>query len=225
LQAYSFPLPLGLRDAEERKNSNYRLARQNINDSPLYTRDGADHALKPSDSSSSFQQQSKTAGPVNKAALKNPFSDMETYSARFNWRPRQLPNFSIQPHSKRIFPIELHDIFLDEGDEGQSARRKRSKRLNVSGLGTLRNAGDKLKGDGNEDLQARLARLDAEAEAAAAEDGGVGAEDEEDEEVQAEDEDYAFDEDEEGDYNAEQYFDDGESDVDDGGDDGDDGIY
>jgi len=157
---------------------------------------------------------------------------MPTYTTRFYEPPRLFPNFSTYPHSKRLFPRELQDVLPDEDDEDQPARKKRTTKLNVRSLGTLRNAEDRLRGDDEEeveDLQTRWARLDGDLEAGeAGEEGGARvAEEEEEEEAPGDDEeDYAFEEDEEGDYNAEQYFEDGASEHDDGDDGGgDDGIY
>jgi DNA-directed RNA polymerase III subunit RPC7 len=231
-KANIFPPARDLSTLETRQIDAYRLHRQNIHDRPLYCRNGEPPKGPGYFLNTKTASQRPLLGSGGGGRQRNPFNSMELYSTRFTQPPRTEPDWSSTPLVRRLFPKELLDVLPadeaaddnnddngDDGAEGAGAHPRKKRRVNqldVRGLGTLRDAGEVLKGeDGEEgdeeieDLTTRWARIAAEAEAEAAaeaEEGGAWEEDEE--EVPEEEQDYAFEEDEEGDYNAERYFND-----------------
>ena len=158
-------------------------------------------------------------GSKNKAS-QDPFTSMPLYSQRFIKEERALPDWSRRPVCRELFPRELLEVV-----EPEAARGKRRK-LELSKVSALPNAEEAFglveveEGEyGEAGKKNLLDRLEAMGEG----DGDAG-EKVDDEEGAGEepDEDLEYDDSDAGDYDAENYFDngDGYGDDHDGGDDG-----
>lgn len=174
-------------------------------------------------------------------ALQDPFTSMPTYAQRFTKEERALPDWSRRPVCRELFPRELLEVIEpDDPLGGATGGPRKRRRLELTTVNALPNAeeafgmanGEYYGEDGvyygaDEDqpqsgaasqkkLLERLAALDGEE---AAEEGidedGPGLDEEE--------EDMAYDDEDAGDYDAENYFDNGDDMGDDFGDDGGDG--
>lgn len=177
--------------AEKIQVSRFRSLLTDIHEGPLYTVLGDNVRVgKPTASS---------------AVTFDPFEGMPTYSQKYTKRRRRIPKLDTRPYVLKFFPKELWST-LDPSSGSQNGADMNSsgKKLQLS---TIKRA-DRLAGlDGEEHISGDE---DAEDMAERNLDG---------DETPAEDEDIddEYEDDEEGgDYNAEQYFDDG---GDDGGDD------
>lgn len=162
-------------------------------------------------------------GIKSKASV-DPFTAMPTYSQKFVREERTLPDWSARPLCREMFPAELLDTI--EPEDGGGVRKKR--RLQLSKVSALPNAeeafglppmdvagqADGTAGNG-QDLLEKL-------EALKDEEGDEGAGLEEEEGLEEEDEDEIYDDEDAGDYDAENYFDNGDDMGDEYGD-GDDG--
>lgn len=169
-------------------------------------------------------QMNAAYGVKNKASL-DPFTAMPTYSQKFVREERALPDWSGRPICRELFPAEL----LETIDSAAGGARKKRK-LELSRVSALPNAeeafgmpaidGDLEDGiNGTSDGKNILERLEAMPD----DDGDeAGGELDEDEGGEEDEEDEVYDDEDAGDYDAENYFDNGDDIGDDYGD-GDDG--
>lgn len=169
-------------------------------------------------------------------ALQDPFTAMPTYAQRFVKEERALPDWSRRPLCRELFPQELLEVI--EPEDGGGPRKRR--RLELTRVNALPNAeeafglvnGEDYEGEDGAYLEDQpqagaasqkllLERLDAMDGEEAGEDIG-----DDDAEAVEEEEDMAYDDEDAGDYDAENYFDNGDDGGDDYGDDGDgEGTY
>lgn len=182
-------------------------------------------------------------------ALQDPFSSMPTYAQRFIKEERSLPDWSRRPVCRELFPDELLEVIEPDdpsssaaaalGGIGGGPRKKRKLELTrVNALPSADEAFAKVNGEygdgddgayygADEDQQQPsaasqkllLERLDAMDGEGAGEEGN----DEDGPAPDEEEEDMAYDDEDAGDYDAENYFDNGDEGGDDLGDDGGDG--
>lgn len=157
----------------------------------------------------------------NKASI-DPFTAVASYSQKFVRAERALPDWSGRPICREMFPAELLDT-IDETQDGAGVRKKRKLQLTkVSALPSAEEAFGmpSLDGGGDDELDGKrlLQRLDALGE----EEGEEGGELDEEAGGDEEDQDEVYDDEDAGDYDAENYFDNGDEFGEDYGD-GDDG--
>lgn len=174
--------------AEKIQVSRFRSLLTDIHEGPLYTVLGDNVRVgKPTASS---------------AATFDPFEGTPTYSQKYTKRRRRIPKLDTRPYVLKFFPKELWST-LDPSSESQNGVDMNSigKKLQLS---TIKRAD-------------RLAGLDGEENISGDEDAEEMAErnlDGDETPVEEEDIDDEYEDDEEGgDYNAEQYFDDGGDDA------------
>lgn len=174
--------------AEKIQVSRFRSLLTDIHEGPLYTVLGEHVRVgKPTASS---------------AATFDPFEGMPTYSQKYTKRRRRIPKLDTRPYVLKFFPKELWST-LEPSSESQNGADMNStgKKLQLS---TIKRAD-------------RLAGLDGEEHISGDEDPEDTAErnlDGDETPVEEEDLDDEYEDDEEGgDYNAEQYFDDGGDDA------------
>ncbi|PQE13457.1 hypothetical protein CJF32_00005348 [Rutstroemia sp. NJR-2017a WRK4] len=185
----------------------YRTLRDKIHRGPLYThstRRDLDDPLR----TFGEDQLNEQYGREKKADF-DPFLGVETYSMKYERKKRSIPLLSGRTYHKDFFPPELWPV-LDGENENTAAKKAAKKNAVVAVMSTQ---------DPSERTKAILERIERVAGAEGAE--GEGEEALEDEEEEEEDYNYEDDEDEMGgDYDGEQYFENGEEDDDDGGDGG-----
>lgn len=174
--------------AEKIQVSRFRSLLTDIHEGPLYTVLGEHVRVgKPTASS---------------AATFDPFEGMPTYSQKYTKRRRRIPKLDTRPYVLKFFPKELWST-LEPSSESQNGADMNStgKKLQLS---TIKRAD-------------RIAGLDGEEHISGDEDPEETAErnlDGDETPVEEEDLDDEYEDDEEGgDYNAEQYFDDGGDDA------------
>ena len=145
----------------------------------------------------------------------DPFVGVPTYTMKYEKKERVMPQLSGRPFIKEFFPHELWATL--DGTDGHGGTVKgatRKKLILASGEGA----------EGNANLEEKRKAMMEKIGEIAGEEGG--ADDEEVEGEAEEEEDYNYEDDEDemgGDYDAEQYFDDGDGmDDDEGGGGGDD---
>jgi len=185
----------------------FRALRRRIREGPFYTGPLGDVLL------GSEGKEGNAAGHGEKRKRDiDPFEDMPSWGQKYKVQARRLPRFDTREYQLRFFPKELWstiDPSRRPGGKGVGAASKKRSDARLKRLADT--GGDDLDGkaDGDED--------------------GLGVDDEEDGAAQEENLEDNFSEDDSemgGDYNAENYFDDGENDGDmgdGGGDDGDGG--
>ncbi|KAK8192600.1 DNA-directed RNA polymerase III subunit C31 [Zalaria obscura] len=141
----------------------------------------------------------KAAGAIGKEAFFDPFNDQPTYTQRYKRKRRTVPDLSKFPFVKELFPKEL---WATIDPEDKSHLKKSIGSLNK------RTRFDRLLAEGDEEEEG--AEVDENEEEK--EEDEANPEDKEGDEADPDqfDED---DEDDDDDYNAEQYFDDGEDDA------------
>lgn len=179
----------------------FLAVRDRIHEGPFYTilNDGMKNGLK-----------RKASEPApTEASLFNPFTDNQTYSAKYLKVRRRLPKLDARPYVTDLFPAELRPIL--DGSTGNANTLKKRK-LNVGSITAVSQIERmiKLEEGRTNDAEARAEEED---------------EDEDDEEQeQDDDKPDAIDEEDnwsaassdseesDDDYNAEQYFDNGEDD-------------
>ncbi|KAI5811327.1 DNA-directed RNA polymerase III, subunit Rpc31 [Peziza echinospora] len=155
-----------------------------------------------------------------KRGLENPFEEVERFSRKYERKKRKAPKLDAIPYVIEFFPPELHSTLDPTNTTNQaSAKSKPAKRLYFSTLDTFADeltSADNILLNDDEDDETKPKNEENEGD----EDTGAKDEDDDEEEEDEEDEDQ-FQDDMEGDYNAEQYFEDGEGDGwgEDGGDD------
>ncbi|CAK7217616.1 DNA-directed RNA polymerase III subunit C31 [Sporothrix bragantina] len=247
--AYSAPMAAPLTHQECQVVDYFLLVREQTHSSPLYTQTRTWKTMGSADADAGGasgkaygqDQINRQYGVRNKATV-DPFTAVPMYSHRFQTTERALPDLSARPFSRELFPPELWPT-LDGNDDGKLGGAKKSTRdrvLALSDVTALRTAEDIFQ----------TRRTGAEGADGGAESGthkaleqlekfkNVGLDNEdnvefdlvEDEGDYDEVEDEEYDDDEEGDYNAEAAFDNGDDDdygdeFDDGGGGGDEGMY
>lgn len=232
-----------LSEAEKRATKHFLLLRHQVHASSLYTSKRT-LLLDPTNPRKMYGQSQRNAlyGVKNKASL-DPFTSMPAYSQRFAREERSLPDWSQRPICRELFPNELLDT-VDATPGGGAkdalggARKKR--KLELSSVSALPSAevafgmvdDDTYVGEPEGEYfeeedpdvpsaaggKSALEKLDA----IKVEEAEEGAEIDEEEAVEEEEEDEAYDDEDAGDYDAENYFDNGDEMGDDYGD-GDDG--
>ncbi len=185
------------------------------------------------------EQINQRYGVIDKASV-DPFTAMVTYSQRFEKSKRTLPDFSTFPFcawlpsprrrtgaslgkaadvgpGKEFFPPELHAT-LDglDGPQGVNGRRpKRRKVLELQDAKQMAFGNNENQADGRkEDDKKALSQL-AKFESLPENQENTELDLVEDEEDYDEVEDEVYEDDEEGDYNAEGFFDGGDDDMED----------
>lgn len=228
------------------------LLRHQLHASPLYTsRRTADH--DPTAPRKTYgQAQANAQYGVRNRALQDPFTSMPTYTQRFVRQERALPDWTRRPVCSELFPNELLTV-IEPGESttaaaaaamaGGAGPRKR-RRLELTRVNALPNAEEAFGmtngeygdedgedfGDGDDTQRppgsGRKSLLDR-IDALGGGEEGEGEEVPEEEGQEEEDEqDMVYDDSDAGDYDAENYFDNGDEVGDDQGDDGDgEGTY
>ncbi|KNG49448.1 dna-directed rna polymerase subunit [Stemphylium lycopersici] len=177
--------------------------RDRIHEGPFYTilNDGMKNGLK---------RKANEPAPTE-ASLFDPFTGNQTYSAKYLKVRRRLPKLDARPYVVDLFPAELRPTLDGTRADGNTAKKRRT--LGVTKVNAVSQIERLIKSE-----QERT----NEAEARAEEEGDDEAE--EDEEEPDEDKPDAVDEEDnwsaastdseesDDDYNAEQYFDNGEDD-------------
>ncbi|KAL6860636.1 DNA-directed RNA polymerase III subunit C31 [Amphichorda felina] len=218
--------------AESSTVQHFLLLRHQLHSSPLYTaRRTLLHDPTTPRKMYGTEQTNALYGVRNRAS-QDPFTAVPTYGQRFVRQERALPDWSRRPVCNELWPRELLDVVDPEHDRGLAGGPRKRRRLEVSMVSALPNAEeafgmlpmdgeDGYGAEGEEDgVQGRnlLERLDA----LGGGEGEEGAEGEEEEVLEEEEEqDEVFDDEDAGDYNAEEYFDNGDEMGDDFGDEGD----
>ncbi|KAF4627469.1 hypothetical protein G7Y89_g10683 [Cudoniella acicularis] len=193
--------PAPFTDREKRQIKHYKDLQSQIHRGPLYTQPTKRNPDAPAKTFSEDQFNRRYGS--NRKADMDPFNGVETYSMRYLPKKNDIPKLSGRPFNKELFPKELWSTL--EGDEGEDVRKHINRAMQKKAL-ILGSMKDK---DASEKTKAVLEKILSVA--GDGDDAEEGEEDAEDEEV-----DSAFDDEEIGDdYNAEQYFENGE-DVDEG---------
>ncbi|KAH7088218.1 DNA-directed RNA polymerase III subunit Rpc31-domain-containing protein [Paraphoma chrysanthemicola] len=183
--------------------SHYLRARDRIHEGPFYTilNDGMKNGLK-----------RKASEPApTEASLFNPFTDNQTYSAKYLKVRRRLPKLDARPYVTDLFPTELRPILDSSRGDNNSSKKRRV--LGVTKINAVSQIERMIKAevDRTNEAEARAEdELDEDAE-----DDEVEADDDKPDAVDEEDNWSAVSTDSEesdDDYNAEQYFDNGEDD-------------
>ncbi|KAF2473127.1 uncharacterized protein BDR25DRAFT_282396 [Lindgomyces ingoldianus] len=205
--------------AEKAMHQRLVTLRDRIHDGPLYTvlGDGMKTGLK---------RKAEDPAPTE-ASLFNPFTDNLTYSAKYMKVRRRIPRLDTRPYVVDLFPEELRSILshttgTTNGTADDGRPTKKPKLLQLSKVTAVSRIEQYLK---EEETRALEEKERAEAEEELDEDAEENEEEEEyDEKPDAIDEDDNWSapstdsEESDDDYNAEQYFDNGEDDY--GGDEG-----
>ncbi|TKW59157.1 hypothetical protein CTA1_936 [Colletotrichum tanaceti] len=221
--AYAIPTAKPLSDLERANVNAFLLFRRQFQDGPLYTRKRT-WGMDPGNTRKLYgQEQVNAKYGVRTRGTADPFTAVPTYSQKFARPERALPEFGGRPFCKEFFPQELHET-LDGDDVAPGERRRggEAKKLKLSRITALPTAEDVFHvggpgedgegGGGPGDDKKKLEALERMGEG----EGEGGAEDEwegGEEEMQ----DIEYDDSDAGDYDAENYFDDGEFGDDDGG--------
>ncbi|RDA85128.1 hypothetical protein CP532_1556 [Ophiocordyceps camponoti-leonardi (nom. inval.)] len=216
----SVPTPRPLSNKEKTAIDHFLVLRHQFHSSALYaSRKSSLH--DPTAPRKLYGQAQMNANyDVRDKATLDPFTAVPAYSHKFVPRDRALPDWSSLPVCRELFPQELHST-VEPGD----GLRKRP-RLELSKVNALPSAEEAFGIGGASSEAALLDRLNAlpenedDDDAAAA--AAAAADAEEDEQLQEDDGDEVYDDEDAGDYDAENYFDNGDDLGDDYGD-GDDG--
>ncbi|KAF2645018.1 hypothetical protein P280DRAFT_444287 [Massarina eburnea CBS 473.64] len=198
------PQPNPATEDEKRILQHHLGIRTRIREGPFYTilNDGMKNGLK---------RKSDDRVPTE-AALFNAFSENQTYSARYIKKRRRVPKLDTRPYVVDLFPPELHELLVP-GGSSEKRQLLSVTRMNAKSYvdRMIQQEQDRLK-----DVEDRAENEEEEAneeEDADENEGKPDAVDEEDNWSAV-----SSDSEESGDdYNAEQYFDNGDDDeVDDG---------
>lgn len=231
------PTPRGLSTTESSAVQHFLLLRHQVHSSPLYTskRPSAADPLAPRKAYG--QDQTNALYGVQSRASIDPFTAVPTYSQRFVREERGLPDWSKRPICRELFPPELHDTVDPVSSAGRAKRRK----LVLSSVNALPSAeqafgmvnsaeeeqyvegeyeGETGEGAVKKPERSLLDRLN-ELRGDEDDENTIDVEDE-DLAEEEEEEDEVYDDEDAGDYDAENYFDNGDELGDDYGD-GDDG--
>ncbi|KAF4988534.1 hypothetical protein FDECE_15021 [Fusarium decemcellulare] len=222
---YLVPTPRELASHEKAAVQHLLLLRHQIHGSALYTskRTALHDPTAPRKHYGQAQVNARY-GVKSKASL-DPFTAVPTYSHKFVREERALPDWSNRPVCRELFPSELYDTIdaaaaTNAGIPGAYKRR----RLELSSISALPSAEEAfgMAGDGvngEDEMQGRnlLERLQALKE----EEGDEVGELEDEEGLDEDEQDEVYDDEDAGDYDAENYFDNGDEFGEDYGDDGD----
>ncbi|KAH7400785.1 DNA-directed RNA polymerase III, subunit Rpc31 [Phaeosphaeria sp. MPI-PUGE-AT-0046c] len=187
--------------------AHYLAVRDRIHEGPFYTilNDGMKNGLK---------RKANEPAPTE-ASLFNPFTDNQTYSAKYLKVRRRLPKLDARPYVTDLFPTELRPILTTSPNPSHASHKKR-RTLGVSKINAVSQIERMIKAEQD--------RSAAGADDEAADDDDDEAEPGDDEDKEGADDDAEDDfsaassdsEESDDDYNAEQYFDNGEDeDIDD----------
>ncbi|KAK4221618.1 hypothetical protein QBC38DRAFT_376812 [Podospora fimiseda] len=232
---YDIPKPAPLNVKENKQVMCFLTFREQCHDSPLYTQARTWDKVTTGAGKRSFGQEQ-----INKRYMDDnmvdPFTAVPTYSAKFHVPSRTLPDLSSRPFAKEFFPSELHSTL--DGDT--SNKRRKVKSLGLSKITSYKTV-EELEA---EQLASGPPKVDEDYGKAleilknaeiTAEEGGLLLPEEDDDWVKnngenedgegEQEEEDEYDDESGDDYNAEQYFEDGDADDydDDGG--GDDAIF
>ncbi|KAF5878836.1 putative dna-directed rna polymerase iii subunit protein [Botrytis fragariae] len=194
--------PSPLTPQERTQVKYYRTLRDKIHRGPLYT-----HSTKRDTDAPvrtfGEKQFNEQYGRQTKADF-DPFLGVETYSMKYQRKKRAIPLVSGMNFNKEFYPQELWSVLSGE-EEAKTAKDNAA-----------------LAAMGEEDPSEKTRALLAKIQQATGVEGAEGEEELGEEEIEEEqDNDYEDDEEDMGgDYDAEQYFENGEDDDDDGGDGG-----
>ncbi|KAK7431343.1 DNA-directed RNA polymerase III subunit C31 [Neonectria magnoliae] len=212
--------PKPLSPAETRGIQHLLLLRHQVHGSPLYTSKRTSLHDPTAPRKLYGQAQMNARFDVKNKASLDPFTAVPTYSSKFVREERALPDWSHRPVCRELFPAEL----LDTVDAAAAAASTtpgtyKRRRLELSSINALPSAEEAFGIEGDDAGLGRnlLERL----EAIKGEEGEEGAELEDEEGMEEDEQDEAYDDEDAGDYDAENYFDNGDEFGEDGGDDGD----
>lgn len=209
---YAVPSAAPLSLAEKKGVQHFLLLRHQIHASPLYTSKRTT-TRDPSAPHKTYGQEQVNAlyGIRNRSSI-DPFTAVPMYSHKFVREERALPDWAARPVCRELFPLELLDTVEPTAEENGGGVKKKRK-LELSKVSALPNAeaafGMIGAEDEGEDGEARKGLLEKLA-AIGDDDGEEGAEGEDEEVHEEEEEDEAYDDEDAGDYDAENYFDNGD---------------
>lgn len=181
----------------------YLAVRDRIHEGPFYTilNDGMKNGLK---------RKANEPAPTE-ASLFNPFTDNQTYSAKYLKVRRRLPKLDERPYATDLFPAELRQILDGNKANGEAPKKRRTlgvTRVNaITSIERLIMSEQERANDAEARGEDELDE-DAEDEEEEADDDKPDAVDEEDNWSAASTDSEESDDD----YNAEQYFDNGDDD-------------
>ncbi|KAH8732499.1 DNA-directed RNA polymerase III subunit Rpc31-domain-containing protein [Phaeosphaeriaceae sp. PMI808] len=184
--------------------SHYLAVRDRIHEGPFYTilNDGMKNGLK-----------RKASEPApTEASLFNPFTDNQTFSAKYLKVRRRLPKLDARPYVTDLFPAELRPSLDGTKLDGNPSKKRRT--LGVTKISAVSQIERMIKAEQDRTNDAE-ARAEEELDEEAAAEDEEEAEDDKPDAVDEEDNWSAVSTDSEesdDDYNAEQYFDNGEDD-------------
>ncbi|KAE8443554.1 hypothetical protein EG329_001716 [Mollisiaceae sp. DMI_Dod_QoI] len=194
--------PAPLTAKERREINNYKTLQDQMHRGPLYTQPTKRDPNAPAKTFG--EEQFNRQYGVNRKADMDPFHGVETYSMRYAPKPRDLPKLSDQPFDKSLFPKELWSTL--EGEEGEEVRNHINR--------SIQRKAAFLSGTNGKDASEKVKLVLEKIHNVTGDDDN----EELDEEMQDEEVDDEYDDDELGnDYNGEQYFDNGENDMEDDG--------
>ncbi|CAH0058586.1 unnamed protein product [Clonostachys solani] len=212
---YTVPTPTALNPFEKDSVKHFLLLRHQIHASSLYTSRRTLDSDPLAPRKMYRQEQTNAHYGVQSRASQDPFTSVPTYGQRFVREERALPDWSRRVICRELFPEDILDVIEPQGE-----RKKR--KLELTSVNALPNAeqafGLVANGEEGED-GARGGDLLERLDAIPHEEGEEEPEGEEEEEEQ----DEVYDDEDAGDYDAENYFDNGDEYGDDYGDDGGDG--
>ncbi|KAF3036018.1 hypothetical protein E8E12_000570 [Didymella heteroderae] len=176
--------------------------RDRIHEGPFYTilNDGMKNGLK-----------RKASEPApTEASLFNPFTDNQTYSAKYLKVRRRLPKLDERPYVTELFPAELRPTLDGKRGDGNVSTKRRT--LGVTKVNAVSQIERMIKFE-----EGRTNEAEARAEEEDDEDEDEEAEQDDDKPDAIDEEDNfsaasSDSEESDDDYNAEQYFDNGEDD-------------
>ncbi|PGH07532.1 hypothetical protein AJ79_06267 [Helicocarpus griseus UAMH5409] len=219
---YSVPIAKPLSEEERSQVDHYRRLREMIHDGPYYT---VLSAPIPSSAQSRRREDAAKAAEAARKAQFDPFQGMATYGQRYLKKARTEPKLSGRSYDLRFFPKQLWSMLdpnykgmktsgagmLLRGGPKRGFEDEEDDELDEEGPARKKRAGDEDDEDEDEAGERRRKR--------AGDDDDLLEEEEDEDEEEIVDDDFEDDEDDMGgDYNAEQYFDGGDDDVDyDGG--------
>ncbi|KAF2828440.1 hypothetical protein CC86DRAFT_454243 [Ophiobolus disseminans] len=184
--------------------AHYIAVRDRIHEGPFYTilNDGMKNGLK-----------RKASEPApTEASLFNPFTDNQTFSAKYLKVRRRLPKLDARPYVTDLFPAELRLTLDGTRADGNPSKKRRT--LGVTKINAVSQIERMIKAEQDRSNEAE-ARAEEEPDEDAEEEDEEADEDKPDA-VDEEDNWSAVSTDSEesdDDYNAEQYFDNGEDDA------------
>lgn len=190
--------------ADEASIVQHHLAvRDRIHEGPFYTilNDGMKNGLK---------RKANEHAPTE-TSLFNPFTDNQTYSAKYLKVRRRLPKLDARPYVIDLFPVELRPVL--GGPVGDGGLSKKRRTLGVSKVNAVSQIDRLIQSEQN-----RTNEAEARAEEEGDEDANEDEEEADDDKPDAVDEEDNWSaastdsEESDDDYNAEQYFDNGDDD-------------